>query len=129
MTPEQLHILQHSLGADKYGCNQDGIRGGKFYRDYYCAGLDNDDVIGDILYLVSQGWMRAGHKLNEGRDQYFFVTQLGITAMLNASPTGPKLTRDQKRYRDFLNADCDYSFGEYLKYLHRCKREGRIESY
>ena len=129
MTPEQLHILQHSLGADKFGCNSDGIRGGKFHRDYYCAGLNNNDVMGDILYLVSQGWMREGHKINEGRGQCFFVTVLGLSAMLNASPKPPKLTRDQKRYRDFLRADCGYSFGEYLKYLHHCKREGRIASY
>jgi hypothetical protein len=127
MTPEQLHIIQHSLGCNKYGQNEAG--GGGYYRDYYCVGLDNEKTLTDLRFLVSQGWMREGHKLNKGRDQYFHVTQLGISAMLGASPRPPKLTRDQKRYRDYLRADCGYSFIEYLKYLHHCKREGRIASY
>jgi len=129
MTAEQLHILQHSLGADKFGRNHEDVRRGPYYRDYYCAGLENNKIMGDILYLVSMGWMRAGHKLNEGRDQYFHVTEAGRIAMLNASPKPPKLTRDQKRYRDYLNADCGESFIEYLKYLHQCKRDGRIKNY
>jgi hypothetical protein len=129
MTPEQLHILQHSLGADKYGRNHEDVRGGPYYREHYCAGLENAEVMGDILYLVSQGWMVAGRKLNEGRDQFFHVTEAGIAAMLNASPQPPKLTRNQRRYRDYLRADVGDSFIEYLKYMHAAKRDGRIKSY
>jgi hypothetical protein len=111
MSPEQLHILQHSLGCDKFGR-------GKLYRDYYCVGLTNDKTLADIQALVALGWMRPGHKINEGRDQYFHVTQLGISAMKGHSPAPPKLTRGQQRYRDFLHADCGMKFGEYLKWLH-----------
>ena len=110
MTTEQLHILQHSLGSDKYG------RG--YSRDYYCVGVEDEITLKDIRFLVSQGWMRAGHTINEGRDQYYFVTSLGLSAMVGESPKPPKLTRAQQRYQDFLHADCGMSFGKYLKWLH-----------
>ena len=129
MTPEQLHILQHSLGADKYGRNHEEVRGGPYYRDHYCTGVEDSAIMADLLDLVSQGWMRAGHKLNEGRDQFFHVTEAGRIAMLEASPKPPKLTRDQRRYRAYLCADVGYSFIYYLKYMQAAKREGRIREY
>ncbi len=111
MSPNQLHILQHSLGVDKYGQ-------GKPYREHYCVGLDNAAMLADLRALVAQGWMREGHKINEGRDQYFYVTQLGLSAMKAHSPTAPKVSRGEQRYRDYLRSECSMSFGEYLKYMH-----------
>lgn len=108
MTPEQLHILQHSLGVDQFGQ-------GNCYRDYYCVGLDNAATMASINDLVARGWMRAGSKINDGRDQYFIVTQLGLSAMKGHSPKPPKISKAKQRYRDFLNADCGMSFIEYLK--------------
>lgn len=111
MSPEQLHILQHSLGVDKYGQ-------GRPYRDHYCVGLDNAGTLADLRYLVSQGWMREGRTINEGRDQYFHVTQLGLSAMKGHSPKPPKVSRGRQRYLEFLNADSGMSFGEFLKWRH-----------
>lgn len=111
MTPEQLHILQHALGVDEYGQ-------GKPYRDYYCVGLDNAAALADLRTLVAQGWMREGHTINDGRDQYFYVTQLGLCAMKAHSPKAPRVSRAKQRYRDYLRSECSMSFGEYLKYMH-----------
>jgi hypothetical protein len=44
------------------------------------------------------------------------VTEDGKRAMLAASPNPPKLTRSQRRYREFLDADSGLSFLEWLKY-------------
>lgn len=109
MSPEQLHILQHALGVDKYGQ-------GKAYRDYYCVGLDNAAPLADLRALVAQGWMREGHTINEGRDQYFYVTQLGLSAMKAHSPKPPKISRSRQRYLEYLHSDCGMSFGEFLKW-------------
>jgi hypothetical protein len=39
----------------------------------------------------------------------------GIDVVAFESPLPPKLTRSQKRYRDFLSSDCGYSFREWLQ--------------
>lgn len=110
MTPEQLHILQHSLGVDQYGQ-------GKTYRNHYCVGLDEGNAtLADIRALVALGWMVEGHKINEDRDQYFHVTQFGQFAMKTHSPKPPKVSRGRQRYLEFLNADSGMTFGEFLKW-------------
>jgi len=111
MSPEQLHILQHALGVDKYGQ-------GKPYRDYYCCGLDDAATLLDLRVLVTLGYMREGHKINEGRDQYFFVLPSGLSAMRGHSPKPPKVSRGRQRYLEFLNSECGMSFGEFLKWRH-----------
>lgn len=117
MTPEQLQILQHSLGVDRYGQ-------GDIYRNHFCAGADDEPVCRE---LVAMGYMRVWHP-NESPLPYYncAVTEAGKQAMLESSPKPPVLTRDQKRYREFLNADTGESFGEWLKYRPKTGvREGR----
>jgi hypothetical protein len=43
------------------------------------------------------------------------VTKEGIAAMKELSPKPPVLSRSQRRYRDYLDADCDMTFLEWLK--------------
>ena len=43
------------------------------------------------------------------------VTEAGIEAVRHESPTPPKLTRSQRRYREFLDADSGMSFMEWVK--------------
>ena len=43
------------------------------------------------------------------------VTEAGKQAVRDESPPPPKLTRSQKRYRRFLNADTGRPFREWLK--------------
>lgn len=105
LTPEELHILQHSLGVDKYGL-------GRMYRNDFCACGDNEIV---CRALVAKGYMKQ--HLTTEMFPYFncSVTESGKQAMLNESPKPPKLTTSQKRYREFLSADSGMPFIEWLK--------------
>ena len=109
MTKPQLEILQHSLGVDQYG------RGAR-YRNYF---VGSDPACRE---LVALGYMRE-YPASEltGGDPLFRVTQDGVKAMLAESPNPPKLTRGQRRYREWLSsgaADCGYPFGDWLKRKH-----------
>lgn len=116
MTPRQLEIIQHALGCDQYGnsahpevtAHPDYF---PYHRNHFCAG-DDDAVI--CRELVAIGYMRQ-HPTTECFP-YFncSVTPEGIKAMREESPTPPKLTRSQKRYREFLDADSGLSFREWI---------------
>lgn len=109
MIATHLHILQHSLGVDKYG-------EGEQYRNRYVCGPECDSFA-DCRALVDAGHMRDhGPQSMCGGMHCFTVTPAGIDAMMFASPKPPVLTRAQKRYRAFLRADCGLSFGEWLRY-------------
>lgn len=106
----RLHILQHSLGLDQYG-------NGNQYRNRFVTGEGSKDFA-DCRALVADGLMTemAGNALSGG-DSVFRVTPKGIDFVaLNSPkrPPEPKLTRSQKRYREFLKDDCGLSFREWL---------------
>jgi len=107
MTLRQLEIIQHALGADKYG------RRPRDSRNFFCAGEADES---DCKALVEKGLMKQ-HKRTE-LYPYFncSVTDDGINAMLRESPAPPKLTRSQKRYQSFLDADSGMSFREWIKH-------------
>lgn len=115
MNPKQLHILQHSLGLDQYGR-------GTFYRNHFVTGEGSKDHA-DCMSLVDLGFMsvRRNHPLSGGAD-CFWVTEEGKRAVADERPAPPKLTKGQKRYRDYLDADCSMSFIEYLRYRGRRDR-------
>lgn len=106
LTPEQLHVLQHALGLDKYGQ-------GEMYRNHFCAGGTDEQICRE---LVEMGYMRV-FAPNASPLPYYncTVTQEGKRAVREQSPAPPKLTRSQKRYREFLEADTGRKFGEWLK--------------
>ena len=108
MKPSHLEILQHSLGADEYGQLP------KYHerRNYY--GTDGDDP--ECNELVALGYMVKHPAQSWTPDIFFTVTDAGKAAMREASPKPKKLTRSQKRYRDFLSASDAWScsFREYL---------------
>ena len=113
MTPRQLEILQHALGLDLYGQ-------GEMYRNHFCAGSDDEPVCRELIAL---GYMQQ-HRTTEVFP-YFncSVTEAGKQAVKENSPKPRKLTRSQRRYRDWLRADCGVSFGQWLKY--RSAKAGR----
>ena len=115
MTAEQLHIIQHSLGLDKYGQ-------GESYRNHFCAGGRDVDICRE---LVAMGYMitREGSELTGG-DPVFWVTAHGAIAAIRESPAPPKLTRSQKRYREFLRADTGRPFREWLRDQAEWRRAG-----
>lgn len=116
MNTKLLHILRHSLGLDEYGR-------GTFYRNHFVTGEGSKDHA-DCMQLVTDGFMtvRSGNELSGG-DDVFRVTEAGKAAVAEHSPAPPKLTRSQKRYQDYLDADCSMTFIEYLRY--RDQRDGR----
>lgn len=122
VTERQLEILQHALGLNKYGrCAAHDDR--RICRDHYsdtppghrnrfCAGADDEP---DCRELVMLGLM-VQHPTTAWLP-YFncSVTDAGRKAVRDNSQVPPKLTRSQQRYRDFINADCGATFGEWLK--------------
>lgn len=101
-----LEVLQHALGADKYG------QGGG-YRNHFCAGGDDEATCRE---LVEMGLMYV-FRPNASPYPYYncAVTEDGKRVMKEISPKPPKLSRAQRRYRDFLNADSGVGFGEWIK--------------
>ncbi len=109
MTPNQLHILQHSLGLDDHGQ-------GKPYRNHY-ATEPTCDSYEDCAALVALGFMQDRGAISIwGGLHAFVVTEAGKIAVRKHSPAPPKLTRSQKRYREYLSADSGATFGEFLKW-------------
>jgi hypothetical protein len=111
ISASQLHILQHSLGLDRYG-------EGRQFRNHFCTGPGCTDYE-DCMAMVDYGLMRlCDHRVIYGGDSAFQVTHGGIEYVALHSPKRPsekKMTRSQKRYWQYLRTDCNESFGEWLK--------------
>jgi hypothetical protein len=115
-----LRILQHSLGRDQYGqpnpANPD-------YRNYFVASPGHHDWA-TLLQAVTDGLMTRskGNAISGGGD-IFSVTEAGKAYIAEHSPKPPKLTRAQKRYQAWLDADCGLTFAEYNGW--RCRAQKR----
>lgn len=104
-----LHLLQHSLGVDQYG------RGDQ-YRSHFVTGEGSDDHP-TCVAAVTAGLMecrRARYEPYGGMD-VFVVTDAGRAYVAEHSPPAPKLTRSQRSYQDWLDADSSLSFIDWLK--------------
>lgn len=105
-----LHILQHALGLDDYGQ-------GTYYRNRYVATADSED------FRRCQGHVAAGRMVRHGpsdlfgggQSYCFVVTDAGKRYVKEQSPSPPRLTRSQKRYREYLLMDSGLKFGEWLR--------------
>lgn len=119
LTPDQLHILQHNLGADQHG--QTRYRGRDegdgtwwFHRNRFLT--DPECPYGRTCReLVAAGLMRDHgiQRLTDGMHCYT-VTLAGRDAMIAQSPKPPRLTRGQQRYREWQRADTGETFREWL---------------
>lgn len=105
LTPEQIHILRHSLGLNEKGH-------GNQYRNYYCTGTGHQQCE-SVKQLADFGLMAFSHSINDGRDKIFFVTPQGIT-MATAGVVYPKFTRSQRRMRAYRSSDTGLTFREWL---------------
>lgn len=103
-----IGVMQHALGLDHYGR-------GQAYRNHYCAGPGHHSFDA-CKKLVADGLMQE-HPASalSGGDTVFTVTRSGREHVRDHSPKPPKLTRSQRRYRDYLAADCGLTFSEYLR--------------
>lgn len=105
---DRLHILQHSLGLNQYGQ-------GAGHRNYFLTGIGGTDYP-HCVEAVADGLMTQTHGNSiTGGDDVFRVTPAGMVWVQEHSPKAPKLTRAQRVYRAYLDADCSLTFGEWLK--------------
>lgn len=111
LTPNQLHILQHSLGCDQYGRGQQ-------YRNHYADHAQSKDWL-DLHILVAAGFMEdRGKPAAWGTLTCFVVTDAGKRVMIEQSPPPPKVSRSRSRWLEWLDsADAYYpmKFGEWLR--------------
>jgi len=108
MKPDLLHILQHSLGADRYGR-------GTQYRNRFVTGPGSDDFA-KCNELTQLGFMfDHGPQPMTGGMHCFTVTETGKSEMREHSPQPPKLSRSQQRYQQFLEGGGFMKFGEWLR--------------
>lgn len=108
MTARQLEILQHALGADKYGRRERYND-----RNYYIG----EDVVANELSALGLMKKYPGNAATGG-DPCYRVTDAGIKAMRDNSPNPPKLTRSQKRFARYRNWADAYNgtFRQFLDY-------------
>lgn len=106
LADDQLAVLRHALGLDEDGS-------GAVYRNHFVAA--DDDV--QCRALVAAGLMKQRAMAPEltGGGVCFVVTEAGREAVSQHAPRPKRLTRDQRRYRDWLRADCGLSFGNWLR--------------
>ncbi|MBB5885423.1 hypothetical protein DYQ93_11655 [Xanthomonas sp. LMG 8992] len=108
LAPNLLHILRHALGT-----GEDGRA--PCYRNHFVTGEGSSDHP-LCMQLATMGLMvrRNGSPLTGGAD-LFTVTQEGRAAARPEPGSERKLTRAQRRYREFLNADSGVTFGEWIR--------------
>jgi hypothetical protein len=99
MTPEQLSMLQHSLGADQYGQRT------RHYDRRYIACDPKSPSQQRCEELVAMGLMKCNGSRPEiyGSLIFYEATDAGVSAMLKESTAPPKKTRAQRRYEKFLS--------------------------
>jgi hypothetical protein len=91
----KLHILQHSLGLNKYG-------EGNQYRNHFATGPNGKDF-DDCVALAEMGLMKDYGTLSFTGDMHcFVVTPAGIDYVALNSPPVPKVSRSKARYGRFL---------------------------
>jgi DNA-binding PadR family transcriptional regulator len=82
-------------------------------------------VTGDaeVAAMAKKGWLHDhGAQALAGGDHYYTTTMKG-REVLNAwkaaqppPPPEPKLTKSQRRYREYLRSEVNESFGEWIKW-------------
>jgi len=116
----KLQIIQHTLGLDQYGR-------GEMYRNRFISGPGHHDQP-EIDQLVAEGLMEdcssRVHPSLLGEESYLFcVTEAGKAWVLANSQKPPRRTKEQERYRRFLEyGDWFDSFREFLQWDARPER-------
>ena len=105
MDAEQLSILRHALGTGEAGTKPP-------FRNHFVTGEGGRDHA-VCMALVDRGLMtrRTGSALSGG-DDIFSVTADGRLA---AAGTWVKQPRGKQRYADYLQANGNETFGEWLR--------------
>lgn len=127
MTTKQLHILQHSLGCDRFGRpvnsrpNSDDQFG--CYRNYFCTDESSSDGL-ICQELVRLGYMQdCDQQAITGGLHTYKVTTAGWNAMRKHSMPPPRLTRSQRRWACYRAVSDLMSFRQYLRWPGRLQHE------
>lgn len=103
-----IDILRHALGL----CAGGG-------RNHFVTGTGGRDHA-ICLNLVARGLMtRHAPSALTGGDDLFIATAAGrqyVADHLAKQPPAKRLTRDQRRYLSWLDADCGCSFGDWVRH-------------
>ena len=111
MTPAQLQILQHSIGADEFGQFPKGN-----YRNHFVTDPSGaDGVVCESLVALGLMTRKDSHPLLPLGDAVYHVTEAGRATVAQESRKPPKRTRSQQRYEEYQQADSGLSFIEWLK--------------
>lgn len=101
-----MNVLLHMLGLDADRRTP--------WRNHYVTGADPGP---ELQQLIEQGLVERMRRPGflPADDRVFRATDAGIAAALAENARRhPKLTRSQARYRAWLRADPDMSFGAWL---------------
>ena len=83
-TKKQRDLMAHAINAERRIFDQVRARRqlkNDEYRNHYCAEVGGeDDKL--ITALCKMGLMRKGHKINDGRDYYAYVTVAGVKEVM-----------------------------------------------
>jgi len=108
-------VLVHALGFGRRRYEVDGLPA-EPYRNYFVAGPGHHSMPA-LEAAVERGLMSRRPAPLAGDDaEVFHATPEGVAvARAAAKARMPKLTRSQRRYRRFVNADPGCTFGEWLR--------------
>lgn len=112
---EHLKILRHAIGYDDDG--NDRYRGAtaEARRNHFVTHPQAPDWT-TCKALVALGYMADhGPRIILDGDHLFSVTDEGREVVMLHKPSRKKLTASQRRYQQFLDADCGMSFKQWLK--------------
>ncbi len=120
MNSTHLHILQHALGVDQYGCNPHRPNSDDEFGCYRNRFITSPTCPDGLLCqeLATLGHMHDhGPQRLAGGMHYYTVTQAGYDAMRAASPAPPKVSRSKARYARYRSmSDLFDSFKDFLGY-------------
>lgn len=108
MRDESLHVLQHALGLDDNGQ-------GTWYRNHFVCGPGHNDYERCEAHVAAGLMVRHEPRPLFGGDYCYVVTDAGKEFVRSRAVAPPKLTRSQRRYREFLARDTGESFGEWIR--------------
>lgn len=111
MNEKHLSILQHALGTDQFGRRQRGSD-----RNYFVTGDGCEDYRLCIELVALDLMVKCAGNALTGGDDVFYVKRAGMAYVAEHSEKPPKLTRSQKRYLEWLDADSSWTFGEWIKH-------------
>lgn len=117
ITKNQLNIMRHALGIDDAGIPKNNR---DYFRNRFVTDLNTEDEK-ECQHLVAIGMMDDTGPLFLAEGMHLFmVSEQGRKYVDENAPKPKKLTRGQRRYREFLELDMGLTFKEFLMIKKGC---------